>query len=63
MESLAQTINKLQNVFTVIGSHEKSDLPNIIVLGDPSSGKSSILENIIGKPFLLQGKGGDTKYK
>lgn len=63
MESLAQIINKLQDVFTLIGSQEKIDLPNIIVLGHPSSGKSSILENIIGKSFLLQGKDGDTQVQ
>jgi len=56
MESLIQIVNKLQDVFSVIGEH-KIDLPQIVVVGSQSSGKSSVLESLIGKSFLPQGTG------
>jgi hypothetical protein len=38
-------VNKLQDVFTAVGSSAASiDLPQICVLGSQSSGKSSVLE-------------------
>lgn len=33
------------------------DLPQIAVVGSQSSGKSSVLENIVGKDFLPRGIG------
>lgn len=33
------------------------DLPQIVVVGGQSSGKSSVLENIVGKDFLPRGAG------
>lgn len=56
MESLIHTINKLQDVFAVIGEH-KIDLPQIVVVGTQSSGKSSVLESLVGKSFLPRGTG------
>lgn len=56
MESLIQIINKLQDVFAVIGEH-KIDLPQIVVVGSQSSGKSSVLESLVGKSFLPRGTG------
>lgn len=56
MESLIQTINKLQDVFAVVGEH-KIDLPQIVVVGSQSSGKSSVLESLVGKSFLPRGTG------
>lgn len=56
MESLIHTINKLQDVFAVIGEH-KIDLPQIVVVGSQSSGKSSVLESLVGKAFLPRGTG------
>lgn len=56
MESLIHIINKLQDVFTVIGKHE-IDLPQIVVVGSQSSGKSSVLESLVGKSFLPRGTG------
>lgn len=56
MESLIHTINKLQDVFAVIGVH-KINLPQIIVVGSQSSGKSSVLESLVGKAFLPRGTG------
>lgn len=56
MESLIHTINKLQDVFAVIGEH-KMNLPQIVVVGCQSSGKSSVLESLVGKSFLPRGTG------
>jgi hypothetical protein len=42
---IVSVINKLQDVFTAIGSSASIlDLPQICVLGSQSSGKSSVLE-------------------
>lgn len=56
MEELIQTINQLQDVFSVIGS-DNLQLPQIIVVGAQSSGKSSVLENLVGRSFLPRGPG------
>uniref|UniRef100_A0A2S2NYC0 Dynamin-1-like protein n=1 Tax=Schizaphis graminum TaxID=13262 RepID=A0A2S2NYC0_SCHGA len=56
MESLIQIINKLQDVFAVIGEHQ-IDLPQIVVVGSQSSGKSSVLESLVGRSFLPRGTG------
>jgi len=55
---IVSTINKLQDVFTAVGSSAATiDLPQICVLGSQSSGKSSVLENIVGRDFLPRGTG------
>ena len=42
---VVSVINKLQDVFTAVGSSAAAiDLPQICVLGSQSSGKSSVLE-------------------
>lgn len=56
MDSLIQTINKLQEVFAVVGEHQ-IDLPQIVVVGSQSSGKSSVLESLVNKAFLPRGTG------
>jgi dynamin 1-like protein len=56
MENLIPIINKLQDVFNSIGM-EGIDLPQIVVVGSQSSGKSSVLENIVGRDFLPRGSG------
>ncbi|CCM05028.1 uncharacterized protein FIBRA_07228 [Fibroporia radiculosa] len=51
-------INKLQDVFSAVGSSASQiDLPQICVLGSQSSGKSSVLENLVGRDFLPRGTG------
>ncbi|KAJ9669312.1 Dynamin- GTPase protein [Coniosporium apollinis] len=56
-EDLLATVNKLQDlVFNTIGS-DSLDLPQIVVVGSQSSGKSSVLENIVGRDFLPRGSG------
>lgn len=55
---IVSIINRLQDVFTAVGSSAASiDLPQICVLGSQSSGKSSVLENIVGRDFLPRGTG------
>jgi GTPase SAR1 family protein len=49
-------IVKLQGVLTKIGM-ESIGLPQIAVVGAQSSGKSSVLEAIVGKEFLPRGTG------
>jgi dynamin 1-like protein len=56
MENLIPVINKLQDVFNTIGM-EGIDLPQIVVVGSQSAGKSSVLENIVGRDFLPRGSG------
>lgn len=55
--SLIKTINKLQDAFSTVGVHNPVDLPQIVVIGSQSSGKSSVLENIVGRDFLPRGTG------
>jgi hypothetical protein len=54
---IVTVINKLQDVFSTIGSSLQNsiDLPQICVLGSQSSGKSSVLEvgGIVFIVFLL----------
>ncbi|KAJ3197089.1 vacuolar protein sorting-associated protein 1 [Irineochytrium annulatum] len=55
--SLIKTINRLQDAFTSVNVANPIDLPQIVVIGSQSSGKSSVLENIVGKDFLPRGSG------
>ncbi|KAK2593584.1 Dynamin-related GTPase protein [Conoideocrella luteorostrata] len=56
-EDLLTTVNKLQDlVFNTIGT-DSLDLPQIVVVGSQSAGKSSVLENIVGRDFLPRGSG------
>lgn len=58
-ESLIATINKLQDALAPLGGGLSLpvDLPQITVVGSQSSGKSSVLENIVGRDFLPRGTG------
>lgn len=49
-------MNKLQDVFNTVGS-DSIQLPQIVVLGSQSSGKSSVLESLVGRSFLPRGTG------
>ncbi|CAK7205843.1 Dynamin-related GTPase protein [Sporothrix eucalyptigena] len=56
-DELLTTVNKLQDlVFNTIGN-DSLDLPQIVVVGSQSAGKSSVLENIVGRDFLPRGSG------
>jgi dynamin GTPase len=49
MEDLIPLINKLQDAFSCIGQSCNLDLPQIAVVGGQSAGKSSVLENFVGR--------------
>ena len=49
MEALIPIINRIQDCFTSLGTHQAIDLPQIAVVGGQSAGKSSVLENFVGK--------------
>ncbi|ORY03883.1 vacuolar sorting protein 1 [Basidiobolus meristosporus CBS 931.73] len=55
--TLINIVNKLQDAFTTVGVQNPVDLPQITVIGSQSSGKSSVLENIVGRDFLPRGSG------
>ncbi|CAH0559043.1 unnamed protein product [Brassicogethes aeneus] len=57
MEQLIPIVNKLQDAFTQLGVHLTLDLPQIAVVGGQSAGKSSVLENFVGRDFLPRGSG------
>ncbi|XP_054476821.1 dynamin-1-like protein isoform X1 [Anoplopoma fimbria] len=56
MEALIPVINKLQDVFNTVGA-DIIQLPQIAVVGTQSSGKSSVLENLVGRDILPRGTG------
>ncbi|XP_035676393.1 dynamin-1-like protein isoform X10 [Branchiostoma floridae] len=56
MEALIPVINKLQDVFNTVGT-DSIQLPQIVVIGTQSSGKSSVLESLVGRDFLPRGTG------
>lgn len=49
MEQLIPIVNKLQDSFTSLGFPLALDLPQIAVVGSQSAGKSSVLENFVGR--------------
>eukprot|EP00948_MAST-09A_sp_MAST-9A-sp1_P001910 g1910.t1 len=60
--ALIKMINKLQDAFSLLGEGGGGNstglsLPQIAVVGGQSAGKSSVLENIVGKSFLPRGSG------
>ncbi|TKY64086.1 Dynamin-related protein 1B [Spatholobus suberectus] len=65
MENLIQLVNKIQRACTALGDHGEESalptlwdaLPSIAVVGGQSSGKSSVLESVVGKDFLPRGSG------
>eukprot|EP00252_Welwitschia_mirabilis_P010362 TRINITY_DN2358_c0_g3_i1.p1 TRINITY_DN2358_c0_g3~~TRINITY_DN2358_c0_g3_i1.p1 ORF type:complete len:609 (+),score=115.10 TRINITY_DN2358_c0_g3_i1:285-2111(+) len=65
MENLISLINKIQRACTALEDHGEENalptlwdaLPSIAVVGGQSSGKSSVLESIVGKDFLPRGSG------
>ncbi|KAK7286938.1 hypothetical protein RJT34_22307 [Clitoria ternatea] len=67
MESLIGLVNRIQQACTVLGDYGAADnntfsslwesLPSVAVVGGQSSGKSSVLESIVGRDFLPRGSG------
>ncbi|XP_039665677.1 dynamin-1-like protein isoform X1 [Perca fluviatilis] len=56
MEALIPVVNKLQDVFNTVGT-DIIQLPQIVVVGTQSSGKSSVLESLVGRDVLPRGTG------
>lgn len=56
---LLPVFNKLQDTLVAIGSapSQMPKLPQIVVVGSQSSGKSSVLESFVGRDFLPRGSG------
>ncbi|XP_026387653.1 dynamin-related protein 1C-like [Papaver somniferum] len=63
LESLIGLVNRIQRACTVLGDHGGEGmslweaLPSVAVVGGQSSGKSSVLESIVGRDFLPRGSG------
>lgn len=55
-QDLIPVVNKLQDIVTTTQLAD-IDLPILAVVGSQSCGKSSVLENIVGKDFLPRGTG------
>ncbi|XP_051137736.1 dynamin-related protein 3B-like isoform X2 [Andrographis paniculata] len=53
--SVIPIVNKLQDIFAQLGSQSTIELPQVAVIGSQSSGKSSVLEALVGRDFLPRG--------
>ncbi|KAK9098036.1 hypothetical protein Syun_025081 [Stephania yunnanensis] len=54
--SVIPLVNKLQDIFSPFKSlSSKIKLPQVVVIGSQSSGKSSVLEAMVGRDFLPRG--------
>ncbi|KAI5968476.1 DNM1 [Candida theae] len=56
LQDLIPVVNKLQDIVTTTQLAD-IDLPILAVVGSQSCGKSSVLENIVGRDFLPRGTG------
>ncbi|XP_021776246.1 dynamin-related protein 3A-like [Chenopodium quinoa] len=54
-QSVIPIVNKLQDIAAQLGSSPAFDLPQVAVVGSQSSGKSSVLEALVGRDFLPRG--------
>ncbi|KAM9761479.1 dynamin 3a [Menidia menidia] len=57
MEDLIPLVNRLQDALCDVGQSCSLHLPQIAVVGGQSAGKSSVLENFVGRDFLPRGSG------
>mmetsp|Transcript_7411 Transcript_7411/g.12788 ORF Transcript_7411/g.12788 Transcript_7411/m.12788 type:complete len:628 (+) Transcript_7411:31-1914(+) len=64
MDKVTQLINRLQQICSALGETAMSEnsvlwnkLSTIVVIGGQSSGKSSVLEAVVGRDFLPRGTG------
>lgn len=57
MEELIPLVNQLQDALISVGHTCSLHLPQIAVVGGQSAGKSSVLENFVGRDFLPRGSG------
>ncbi|WVZ08232.1 hypothetical protein V8G54_021578 [Vigna mungo] len=45
----------MADIFSRVGSHSSIHLPQVAIVGSQSSGKSSVLEALVGRDFLPRG--------
>ena len=57
MQGIIPLLNKIQEALSTTSGRYEIELPQIVVVGSQSSGKSSVLEGIVGKDFLPRGTG------
>ena len=57
MDPLIPIVIKLQEAFDAISGANTIELPVLVSVGSQSSGKSSVIESIVGKDFLPRGNG------
>uniref|UniRef100_A0A914Y3P8 Dynamin-type G domain-containing protein n=1 Tax=Panagrolaimus superbus TaxID=310955 RepID=A0A914Y3P8_9BILA len=57
MDALISVISEIGKISNTVGHSLKLELPQIIVVGSQSCGKSSVLEGIVGWDFLPRGTG------
>jgi len=57
MQGAIEAINKLQEIYANVKLPTDINLPMIAVVGAQSTGKSSVLETIVGRDFLPRGSG------
>ncbi|KAK1402077.1 Dynamin-related protein 3A [Heracleum sosnowskyi] len=53
--SVIPIVNKLQDISAQLGANTPIELPQVAVVGSQSSGKSSVLEALVGRDFLPRG--------
>ncbi|RYR65891.1 hypothetical protein Ahy_A03g011818 isoform C [Arachis hypogaea] len=53
--SVISLVNRLQDIFSRVGIQNTIELPQVAVVGSQSSGKSSVLEALVGRDFLPRG--------
>jgi len=57
MDEIVAVVNDVRDAFADVKVDMNLNLPQIAVVGSQSSGKSSVLENIVGRDFLPRGSG------
>lgn len=57
MEKLIPIVNRVQDALGRFEREEGISFPRLVVVGSQSSGKSSVLESLVGKDFLPRGSG------
>eukprot|EP00899_Mesostigma_viride_P023008 jgi/Mesvir1/3892/Mv19838-RA.2 len=56
-QAVIPIVNKLQDIFAHLRTAPPVELPQVVVVGSQSSGKSSVLEALVGRDFLPRGAG------
>ena len=57
MDTMISMMSKVDDILATVGNTDAVSLPQIVAIGSQSSGKSSVLENIVGREFLPRSNG------